>query len=230
MKLKSFFKKIFTLGEVLEKTDSPINGEIKVVDDLFGDRSMIIGGVSQSGYLVTKLWNIAIKKIQNSKLKVKNCLILGLGCGNAAKIVADKFPGCEIVGIEIDPKVVEIGKKYFGLDEIKNLKIIVADAFKYVENSNHKAPTTNRQSPVTKYDLILVDLYLGQQYPKEAESEEFIKGIKEILNNDGIVIFNRLFFGKYNQPAGNFSDKMKLHFYRVFTKKAITNLLIFASN
>jgi len=38
----------------------------------------------------------------------------------AAKIISEKFPNAKITGIEIDPMMVEIGKKYFGLEKIFN--------------------------------------------------------------------------------------------------------------
>ena len=227
MKLKSFLKRLFTFGETLEIVKSPINGEIKVVDDLFGDRSMIIGGVSQSGGLVTKLWETAIKNVPSFKFPVSSCLILGLGCGNAAKIVADKFPGCKIIGVEIDPKVVEIGKKYFRLGEVKNLKIITGDAIKYIENLNHHPLITNPKSLITKYDLIIVDLYLGQDFLTTAETKNFIHKTKSMLSKNGLIIFNRLYYGKKKKETGKFSDYLKKYFNVVKTKKTVTNLLIY---
>lgn len=223
MFLKSFLTKLFKGYEVLETVNSPINGEIKVVDDLFGGRSMIIGGISQSGGLVTKLWEMALTAVSNEQSAVSKCLILGLGCGNAAKIVSEKFPGCKIVGVEIDPKVVEVGKKYFGLGEIPNLEIIIDDAIKKILNTYFLILNT-------KFDLILVDLYLGRNYPKEAESKQFIGGIKGVLSENGIVIFNRLCFGEYKKGAENFAEDLRNYFPKVWTKKAITNLLIFCKN
>jgi len=224
--MKSFFKKLFTNGEVLEIVNSPINGEVRVVED-FSGRSMIIGGVSQSGYLVEKLWRTAIRQIFNLKFLIFNqdlnysnfkCLILGLGCGNAAKIVSDKLPDCKIIGVEIDPMVIEMGKKYFGLNNIKSLKTIEFDAFKLISNFKFQ---------ISNYDLIIVDLYRGQEFPKEAEGQEFINGIKKILSNNGLVIFNRLSYGKYKKDAELFAENLKKYFKIVKTNKAVTNLLIF---
>lgn len=219
VKLKSFFKKLFFGECLLEKINSPVNGEIEIYDGWFG-RSMRVGGMTQSGELVEKLWSCALCEIQNTKHKTQNTLILGLGCGDAAKLISQKWPEAHITGVEIDPMVVEVGKRYFELSKIKNLEIVVGDAIEYVENPNH-------QPPITKYNLVLVDLYLGREYPKEAESEDFINGVKNVLVDGGIAIFNRLSYGDLENEAVTFSEKLRNFFPKVWTKKAITNLLIF---
>ncbi|PIS14367.1 hypothetical protein COT64_03050 [Candidatus Shapirobacteria bacterium CG09_land_8_20_14_0_10_39_12] len=227
MKLKSFFIRFIYGGEVLAKTNSPINGEIVVMEDLFGKREMKIGKVTQSGGLVKRLWReifnfkfLILNQFLNSNFK---CLILGLGCGNAAKIVSERFPDCKITGVEIDPEVIKIGKKYFQLGEIKNLEIVSTDAIKFV-NTEYKILNS-------KYNLILVDLYLGTQFPKEAESDEFLTNLKKILSDEGQIILNRLYYNqKLKAEADSFLQKIKGYFLKVKTRKAITNLLIFASN
>ncbi len=218
MKLKSFLRKFFLGGEVLEKVYSPINGEILVTEDLFGKKEMIVGQVDQSGGLVESLWS----KISNSKFLTSNkfqnskILILGLGSGTVAKILAKKYPQAEMIGVEIDPKVVEIGKKYFGLGEIPNLEIRIADATGFISRN--------------RFDLIIVDLYLGQEFPKEAESEKFLNGLKKILAKDGLIIFNRLNFNRnHQQSAAQFRQKLTGHFSCLKSEEIAYNLLIFAS-
>jgi len=251
MSLKSFLTKFFKGYEVLETVNSPINGEISVVEDFVGHREIKIGGITQSGWLVRKLWKVGITAIKSKQLTLNNCLILGLGGGDAAKIINKKWPKARITGVEIDQKVVEVGKKYFGLDKIKNLEIVVGDAIDYVENPDPQSPVTNHQSlvpnhqspvtspqspiashqsPVAKYDLILVDLYQGKEYPKRAEKDAFINALKEILAKDGVVIFNRLSYQEYAKPANEFAKRLSDFFSHVWTKKAATNLLIFCQN
>jgi len=228
VKLNSFWQKLLLGESLLEKVDSPINGEIKVVENIFGRREMVVGGVCQSGELVERVWQVGIRAIRNTQNVIRNVLILGLGCGDAARLVAEKWPGCKIVGVEIDPKVVEIGKKYFGLGEIKNLEIAIDDAL--MVGSGSEKWGVRREVRSGKWDLVLVDLYLGKKYPKGAESEEFINGLKKILAKNGVVIFNRLAYGDLKKEAIQFSEKLRKYFPKVWTKKAVTNLLIFCQN
>lgn len=227
MNLKSFFKRLFFGDEVLEKVDSPVNGEITVTENLFGGREMKIGGLTQSGGLVEKVWKVALSKVQSSRqmggqapFKVQSCLILGLGCGNAAKLISKQWPGAKITGVEIDPEVIKIGKKYFGLEKISNLETKIEDAFDFCYSLS---VADGKQ----RYDLIIVDLYLGQEFPKEAESEEFLIILKKVLENNGLIIFNRLYFNKSHQELTEcFLLKIKKIFLKIKTKKVFTNLLI----
>ena len=158
MKLFSFF-----FPQKISQTDSSINGKIEVVEQ-FGKRSIRVQGLEQSGPMVEKIWEKGIKQVQSSlrlrsgqaKSKVKSCLILGLGGGLAVKIINKYFPKAKILGIEIDPIMIELGKKYLNLSEYKNLEIKIADAFNWVQKSGG----SNHQ---TKFDLILIDLYFGKR-------------------------------------------------------------------
>ncbi|MCL5090707.1 MAG: methyltransferase domain-containing protein [Patescibacteria group bacterium] len=233
MTLKSFLHRFFLGSEVIEKIPSKINGEILVAKDLWGNKEMIIGRVEQSGGLVEALW----KQIFNFHFSIFNefsksnfqCLILGLGCGTGAKLIAEKYPQAKITGIEIDQEVIKVGKKYFGLDKIPNLEIIAGDAIKWIKEWGCEV-RSGSGSESEKLDLIIVDLYLGQEFPKEAETEVFLNGLKNLLTDNGWVVFNRLYFNKeHRQRADKFLIKVKEIFPLVKTKKEVTNLLIFAS-
>jgi len=224
MNLKSFLTKLFLGQEILEKVISPINGEITVVEDIFGRRKVLVGGLTQSGGLVEKLWRKAISNLpagrQGKQLAIRNCLILGLGCGSIARLITDHCPlFTKITGVEIDPVMIEIGRKYFRLDEIKNLEIVIGDAIEKVKSQK------------SKFNLIIVDLYLGKEFPKGAESEEFLNGLRDILAKDGLVIFNRLYYDKdQREKADKFLEKIRQFFPQVEIRRAITNLLIYASS
>lgn len=216
MNSKSFFKKFFLGFETIEKVNSPINGAMEVREDFWGKREIIAGRVTQSGGLVEKLWKQGLTAI--SKFAISNCLILGLGCGTLAQIISKKYPEAKITGIEIDPVMLSLGKKYFALDKIKNLKIIKEDAFLTINDLR-----------LAIYDLIIVDLYLGQEFPAEAEKEDFLNNFKKLLADKGRVIFNRLYFGSHQAKTDLFLAKLKQVFPQVKVQKAVTNLLIFAS-
>lgn len=207
MKLKSLLQRFFLGSEIIERVFSPVNGKIVVQEDLFGHREVIAGKVAQSGGLAEILWKTV--KI-NPAEKV---LILGLGCGTLAKILSEKYPKAKITGIEIDPVIVNLGKKYFDLDKIPNLEIITGDAFEFVKKEK------------SQFDLVIVDLYLGQEFPKEAESDEFLNKL------NGLIVFNRLYYNsEHRKRADKFLLRVKEFFPEVVTQQAVTNLLILATH
>jgi len=212
----------FLWPQVLEKVYSPISGEIEVIEE-FGKRRMEIGGLTQSGGIVEKIWKKALMKIRNSKFEIRNCLILGLGAGTAAKMVSNfKFPTSEIriVGVEIDPEVIRLGKKYFGLGEIRNLKIVIKDAKEYLHRPFNRLTGE-------LFDLILVDLYQGRKIPEDCQSEKFLGSLKRLKEPKGQVIFNRLYSWEERAKTERFKEKCQQIFDEVRVKRVICNLMVF---
>ena len=142
--------------KVLEERESEFNGHIKVSRSLGFGTYIQAGGLTQSGGIVGVIWKPTIRKIKNLKFTINNCLILGLGGGTVAKYVRLLWPEAKIKGIDVDPVMIELGKKYLGLDEI-NAEIIIQDAYDFSG----------------KADLIIVDLYNGDKFPEKFETPEF---------------------------------------------------------
>jgi spermidine synthase len=191
---------------VLEKVESKINGQVEVREDFFGKKSLLVGGISQSGHSVEKLWQKPLKIVTSHQSPVTSVLILGLGAGSVAKVIHNFFPKAKMTGVEIDPIMIKLGKKYFNLSTVKNLEIKIADAISLV---------TNHRSPVTNYDLIFVDLYVGDEVPEKANTDEFIRSVKQLFSPSGTAIFNRLYYGEKKKEAEEFKTKLKKVFSKV---------------
>ena len=127
---------------------SKFNGTIKLTKNWRGKPSVWVGGFEQSGpNYVEKLWSKALR--HSGLSRINSVLVLGLGCGTIVKIINDLWPEAKIVGVEIDPVMIEIGRKYFGLSDLSNLKIVQSEANEYIKCSKDK------------FDLIICDAYLG---------------------------------------------------------------------
>lgn len=210
---------------LLEKAQSPINGEITIYS-VFGSARMTIGGLLQSGGIVADIWKKAANITQNQKLKAKSILILGLGCGTAAKIFSKKYPEAQITGVEIDPVVINLGKKYFGLGEIPNLKIVCQDAIKY---TSEVAPDASRETPRRwkKFDLVIVDMYQGEKIPTKTESLSFLRSLSHLMKPNGFIVFNRIFWDEHKKEAEMFVKKVEKIFPKVELVRTVANLLVF---
>lgn len=112
---------------------------------------------------------------------MQDILILGLGGGSVAKTLVNEI-GCigNIVGVELDPVMIGIGKKYFALDHLSSLQIVQSDALSYLQN--------NQQN----YDLIIVDIFQDVHMPDFIFSEKFIQNIKSVLNTNGYLLINTI--------------------------------------
>ena len=193
--------------KILEEVESPVNGRIQVIKALGLGTYIQADGITQSGGIVESFWKKALKKVKSQKLKVKSCLILGLGGGSAAKWVRKLWPAsprgepeAEITGVDIDPIIVDLGKKYLGVEVDKE---VIADAEDYLKKEKEK------------YNLVLVDLYIGDNYPKKFESEVFLKLVLRLLTVDGVVVFNRLCYRDKRPEAIKFGQKLQKYFSKV---------------
>lgn len=192
--------------KVLEETESPINGKISVVKGLAFGTYIQVDGLTQSGGILKAVWKKPLKKLKTQNSNVKSCLILGLGGGTVAGIVREFWPDAKITGVDLDPKMVEMGRKYLGLENSK-VKVVIGDAYSFV-TKNSKLKTNN-------YDLILVDLYIGREFPKKIEKEEFLLSIKKAIGEKGIAIFNRLYYGEKRPEAVQFGNRLEKIFGKV---------------
>lgn len=217
MNLKSLFLKIFRGYVVLERVSSKHNGQIIIDEDLFGKKRLLVGGLTQSGKAVEEIWETIIFKLSNCQ--IANCLILGLGAGNAAKVVNQYFPEAKITGVEIDPEIIKLGKKYFGLKETKDLKIEIKNAFVWLDDCINELIHCNKQRE-SGFDIVLVDLYIGNSFPKEAEKERFLLSVKKLINQKGLVVFNRLYYQENIQKTDNFQKKL----HKIFTNIEARNI------
>jgi len=190
--------------KILEEVNSPINGKLTVVKDLAWGMYIKGGGLTQSGGVAEKVWRTSLNEVKGKGLEVKGCLILGLGGGGIAKIVRKNWPDAKIVGVDVDPIIVDLGKKYLGLDKL-GVEIVIQDARDYITN-NSKLRAKN-------FDLVCIDMYVGDKVPAKFESGEFLELILELLTRDGLAVFNRLYYGEKRKEAEEFHRKL-IHIFK----------------
>lgn len=204
---------MFGLLKILEERQSSFNGKIQVVKTLEGVR-IVVGGVSQSGWLVRKVWDAALKKIHKDKPDIKRILVLGLGGGSVARLIARYWPGSEIIGIDVDPDMVELGKKYLGLGGVSNFKVFIEDAAGWVDKNKRES-----------FDLVLVDLYKGAVVPKEFTQEDFLKKVEMLIGRGGAGAFNHLYSVMEKEEAEDFGRKLRRIFPVLVSVKPEANII-----
>ena len=156
--------------------------------------------------------------------KFESILILGVAGGSVIKTLVDdvKFKG-KITGVEIDAEIIEIAKKYFKLDEIKNLELHLDDAFEFVLKTKEN------------YDLIIIDIFQDTKMPNFLFEDFFINRINFLLNPEGFILFNTMVISEKDRIRnldyrkkfnGNYSirmyPKVEIH-NELFTIKKLSN-------
>lgn len=110
---------------------------------------------------------------------VNSVLLLGLGGGCIISSLKEKYKCyAPVTAIEIDPVVIDIAEKEFGVIPKHNLDIVLDDAYKYVLNTKES------------FDLCIIDIYIDLIVPKAFYSQEFWEAITKVINLNGFVLFN----------------------------------------
>ena len=108
---------------------------------------------------------------------IQRVAIVGLAAGTTARQMTAVYGNIPIDGYELDPKIVEVGQKYFGMT-MPNLNIIIGDGRLNLERNEHK------------YDIIAVDAYRPPYIPPHMTTQEFFQIAASHLADDGVLALN----------------------------------------
>jgi spermidine synthase len=108
---------------------------------------------------------------------VKGLAIVGLAAGTISKQYTAVFGPIPIDGIEIDPAIVEAGRRWFDMNE-PNLNVIVEDGRWALAHS----PNT--------YDVVAVDAYRLPYIPPQLTTVEFFYEARAHLTDTGVLVIN----------------------------------------
>jgi spermidine synthase len=108
---------------------------------------------------------------------IKRVAIVGLAAGTTARQMTAVYGDIPIDGFEIDPEIVEVGQKYFGMT-MPNLNVQIGDGRLNLEQSPHK------------YDIIAVDAYRPPYIPPHMTTQEFFQIAAAHLTENGVLTLN----------------------------------------
>ncbi|MBI5566986.1 MAG: fused MFS/spermidine synthase [Chloroflexi bacterium] len=103
--------------------------------------------------------------------------LIGLAGGTLARSFTELFGPIPIDGIEIDPKIVEVGRKYFGMT-MPNLNAIVGDG----------RAAVNRLAD--NYSIIGLDAFRVPYIPWHLTTREYLLELRARLAPDGVIVAN----------------------------------------
>jgi spermidine synthase len=151
-----------------------------------------------------RILKIGLQTIGFDKIvAMDHVLILGVAGGSVIKTLVDdiKFKG-KITGVEIDSDIIKIANKYFNLDKVEQLEVVIDDAFEFVFKTN------------SKYDLIIIDVFQDTTMPNFLYERFFTDQICFLLQSKGVVLFNTMLLNeKHNSRNSKYiSEFNKVHY------------------
>ncbi len=193
----------YLFPRTITRASSPYNRDIRVVMEN-GRKKLLVNGIQQSGPMIEGFWMYAFSHVELPEVtRVQTILVLGVGGGSVIHMLHARYPGASLTGVDIDERIIAIGRKYFGLSGITPLKLVTSDASEYVQKDRKK------------YDLIIVDLYIGRMIPEFESSEQFVRHLRARITPGGSVLFNFLHDGAFEQRSEGLYTILKKQFSRV---------------
>jgi spermidine synthase len=110
--------------------------------------------------------------------KLDRILEIGFGGGRTAWYLHRFLPQAQITSVELDPAVVELARKYFGVREEANFKVVSEDGRIFLFGASER------------YDLVLIDAYRGPFVPFHLTTREFYELVKNHLAEGGAIAEN----------------------------------------
>lgn len=106
-------------------------------------------------------------------------LVIGLAAGTVPNLYTDVYGPLEIVGVELDPHIIEVGQQFFGMTQ-PNLTPVAADGRHWLQN----------QSEDVLFDIVLVDAYRPPYIPFHLTTVEFFQLVRAHMSERGVLAMN----------------------------------------
>jgi predicted membrane-bound spermidine synthase len=139
------------------------------------------GGINpDTGELILpyqEYWKLALLR---EPAEVSSALFIGAGAFGMPENVSRDFPKAVVDVVEIDPQVIDVGRKFFKLDEHPRVNAHAADARQFLRLAGDR-----------KWDLVFGDAYNGRHaIPSHLATREFFQLVADHLEPRGVYVMN----------------------------------------
>lgn len=159
---------------------------------------------NQSFGSLHNVWAEVLKHLDLRKQPPRSVLLLGLGGGSAVHLLRGEMKlACPITAVELDPAMIDLGKRHFGLGRWADLNIVQGDA------------TIQVHALQERYDLVLVDLFDDLDLARGVDHGSFAHGLRDRCELGGTLCFNTV---SYDETSEARCDRVKTVLERVFNE------------
>jgi len=124
-------------------------------------------------------WRLPL--LQNDA-KIESALFIGAGAFGMPEALSREFPDARVDVAEIDPKVIEVGRQFFKLNEHPGVLAHAGDARHFLRSQKEQ-----------HWDLIFGDAYAGvRSIPSHLVTQEFFQLVSDHLTPQGIFVMNAI--------------------------------------
>ena len=160
---------------------------------------------NQSFGSLHRVWRQAFRDGGIARRVPKSVLILGYGAGSAAQILRNELHLTpRITGVDQDPRMFDIARRYFPLKGLPPEDLALADAFDYVREA--RGP----------YDLIIVDLFQDLEFADGICDPGFLRTLRRLAPAPGRILLNTVAHDeKADRRSARLGEELRLVFTEV---------------
>lgn len=129
----------------------------------------------RSGWFYIDLMHLAAVRAPRQR----RFLFIGSGGGVSVRQFARVYPGATLDVVEPDERVVDLARRWFGLDAVPNLSVTVDDGASFL-----------RRAASEIWDAIVVDAYDGSELAAPLTTRAFFADVRRTLRFGGGLAFN----------------------------------------
>ena len=109
--------------------------------------------------------------------KVRRVAIIGLAAGTIARQFTAVYGPVPIDGVEIDPAIVDVGRRYFDMTE-PNLRVHTDDGRTFMRATHNT------------YDVVAIDAFQQPYIPFQLTTKEFFEEVRAHMSPTGVLVLN----------------------------------------
>jgi len=146
---------------------------------LYLNEGIAVHSVWREGTVLTGgVWDAYLAMPSLLGRPLRRAAILGNAGGTTARALGVFYPRARVDGVELDPAVTEVGRRYFGLGDNPRLRVFDADARPFLRKTRER------------YDLIVADAYRPPYVPFYLATREFFRLARSRLAPGGVIVLN----------------------------------------
>ncbi len=207
----------YFVPRIVLDTGSSHNRHIRVLMES-GKYKLLSNGARESGEFIKGLLQYGLHTLGVfEEMQPKTMLVLGVAGGTIIHILHERYPDAAITGVDIDKRMLDVGRKYFGLAQIRQLSTVCDDAQHYIR-------TTGKS-----FDLIVIDIFIGPDIPDFVSERPFLAEVRSRLTRGGSVFINYIYNDGYEKKAKQMEKTLRSLFGTVASADYLFNRFFFCS-
>jgi spermidine synthase len=111
---------------------------------------------------------------------MKSMAMIGSAAGTAAREFTAAYGPLPVDGVEIDPEIVDVGYRYFGLGDLPNMVTHVQDGRTYLQTDGKNK----------RWTVVGIDAYRQPYIPFHLTTREFFQEVRDHLTPGGAAMIN----------------------------------------